>query len=353
MAAPERSKATWRDLDARDLYKLAAILAAAAVLLIFFRELFEVALAFYAAIIIAVTWNPVVERLPMPRWLGAVSVLLLSLLVLAGLVAALSGPLLAQIEELREAIPEMIDVAREQLAPVAGAVGLDLEGLELAGENGQGVLGALGSVAGYAFLVFVIFLGALYMLAKPHEQLLDPVLRLFPAERRKLVRTMVLDLTPQLRRFVLAEAIAIALVSTVATLLLSIIGVPFPLALGVLMGLGELVPYLGPVFTLIPALIVAFIEEPIMAAWVLLAWTGIQAVQSQVVWPLLVHGTVKLHPVWVVFGVVFFGRLFGPLGVLLAVPLLSLAGILIHYMWIERKVATAEDRIAPMVRKPL
>ncbi|HEX7050476.1 MAG TPA: AI-2E family transporter [Longimicrobiales bacterium] len=352
MAAIERrAPGWWARLQATDLYKTAGLLAVAALLLLFFRPIFELLLAFYAAAILAVAWNPVVERLPAPRWLGAILAGLVMAAALAAFLLFLSGPLAGEVRGLRAALPALLDYVRRELAGVAGALGVDLSapiGQPLARDA---VVGVARRLVRYGFLLFLIFLGAVFFLARPNDQLLVPALRLFPEERRDVVREVLYDLAHQLRRFILALAISVSLVATAGSLMYFALDVRFPLALGILMGLGELVPFLGPTVAVTPGLLVALMDSPAKAVAVGAAWSVIQLIQSYIVWPLIVSGTARLHPALVLFGIVLFGRLFGPLGMLLTVPLLMLLGVLAYDLWIERAVRTADQSIPPMARE--
>lgn len=184
------------------------------------------------------------------------------------------------------------------------ALGLDLGNLSPEQWAGSVIVPVAAGVARTTLIVLLIVLGSVFFLVRPNDQLLVPALRLFQERERAVVREVLHDLARRLRRFVTALAISITLVSTAGSALYLILGVPFPLALGIIMGLGELVPFLGPPIAVIPGVLVALMESPATALAVLLGWAGIQLVQSYIVWPLIVSETARLHPAAVLFGIV-------------------------------------------------
>lgn len=109
MAAVERRTAEWWEhRKASDPYKAIALLAVAAVLLLFFRPIFELLLAFYAAAVLAVAWNPVVERLPITRSAAALLIGALMLAAIAAFIVFVSGPLAEQVRGLSATLPELL-----------------------------------------------------------------------------------------------------------------------------------------------------------------------------------------------------------------------------------------------------
>jgi len=320
-------------------------------LLLFFRPVVELLLAFYAAAIIAVACNPIVERLPLPRWLAAFLLAVAILGTLTALTLLLLDPLSTQLRGLRAALPRLITFVSQQAGRIGSLLGFHLDPAAPTDWAASVVVFIARNAARYLLLLLLIFLAAIFFLARPNEQLLIPALRLFPERERAVVRGVLHELARHLRRYVLAVAISVGTTATLGSLMYWVIGVEFPLALGLLMGIGELVPFLGPASALIPGVLVALAESPLLALTVILTWAGIQLVQSHLIWPLIVSRAAELHPAVVLFGILLFGRLFGPLGVLLAVPLLMLFGVLIYDLWIERTVHTAQHEIPPLTEK--
>jgi predicted PurR-regulated permease PerM len=116
---------------------------------------------------------------------------------------------------------------------------------------------------------------------------------------------------------------------------LTVIGVDFALVFSVVAGLLVVVPYLGALVSGLLPVLFASTESLGHGALTLLVFVLVQQVEGHVIVPLVMARTVRLHPAAILVGVVVVGRLFGLVGLFVAVPLLSLAVILARDLWIE------------------
>jgi predicted PurR-regulated permease PerM len=101
---------------------------------------------------------------------------------------------------------------------------------------------------------------------------------------------------------------------------LSLLGIRFALLLAIIAGILELVPYIGPVLSAIPAVILAFFQMPILALWVLILYIIIQQLENYLLVPVIMKKVVGLNPVVVIIALLIGGKLLGILGIILAVP---------------------------------
>ena len=338
--------------------RLAAVLVSAALLFRFFDPLSRILLVAYAAAILAVALNSVVRRIPLQRnW----ATLLVGLLVVAALGAALwfGGALLVrQLRDLLQNLPAIHAEVQAWAQQFRGQTGINVSlllrraGEWLAGAAGgrSVLLGARGVVEAVG-LALVILFGALFALARPNERLLVPLMQTIPPRAHPRVRRALDLLGERLVGWVQGQLLAMLAVGVLATVAFYIIGVPYALLLGVLNGLTEFIPLVGPWLGGIPAVVVAAVDDPNKGAWTAAAVTAIQALENALILPLAMANRAKLHPFVTLFALLLFGSLFGFLGVLLAVPLVLLFWTLIQVFWVERKVRLNEDEIAPVVEE--
>jgi predicted PurR-regulated permease PerM len=127
-------------------------------------------------------------------------------------------------------------------------------------------------------------------------------------------------------------ALAVALITGIG---LALLGAPFPVALGMLAGLMEFVPYIGPFVAAIPAILVGFAEGPQLALWVGLLFLGVQILESYVLAPLVQHKAVHLPPAVVLFSQVLMGVIVGALGVAVATPLAAAVMVAVSMLYVE------------------
>jgi len=115
------------------------------------------------------------------------------------------------------------------------------------------------------------------------------------------------------------------------------------LALGLIAGVFEAIPYVGPILSAVPALLFALGEGGMTPLWVLLAYLAVQALENNVISPLIMAHSMKLHPVAVIFSMLLCVAAFGVLGILVAAPLVGIVGILHDELYRKRYLFTVTD----------
>jgi predicted PurR-regulated permease PerM len=118
-----------------------------------------------------------------------------------------------------------------------------------------------------------------------------------------------------------------------------VVGLPFALVFSVLSALAETVPYIGALASGVPPVAFALTISPGTAVEVLAIYVAVHQVEANVIGPLVMSRAVHLHPAVIAFGVVAVGEVFGFLGLLVAVPILSLTTVLIDELWVRRRDA--------------
>jgi predicted PurR-regulated permease PerM len=116
---------------------------------------------------------------------------------------------------------------------------------------------------------------------------------------------------------------------------LSLIGVPLSLALGIVTGILEFVPYLGPILALIPTVLVALLESPVLALYVMPVYGAVQFAESYLITPLISARAVSIPPAYLIMVQVVGGVLAGAIGVLLSEPLVVVIAIIVQMLYIE------------------
>jgi predicted PurR-regulated permease PerM len=101
-------------------------------------------------------------------------------------------------------------------------------------------------------------------------------------------------------------------------------GRKYAVVLGVVYGLMELVPYVGPILGALPAVLIALFTDPITAAWVVLLFVGLQQVEGHIVAPQIFSHTLRINPLLVIFALLLGLQLHGLVGALVALPILSI-----------------------------
>jgi predicted PurR-regulated permease PerM len=339
MDKPERN-----DTAQRALVYVGVAVAVVILLVLIWYAIDVVLLAFIGVLLAILLRAPaqwLIERTRMRAgWaLALVGVALLALLVGIGV---LSGRGIAvQALQLVDRIPEILQTMRERLQEselgaralaVAESTGLFSGGGEVQ-FLGRG-LGLIGSTFGaMANLVIVVFF-AVFMAAQPRLYI-DGLLFLVARNRRARLRAVLDEIGHVLRRWLVAQALLGLAVGLLTGIGLALLGAPFPLALGLLAGLMEFVPYIGPFVAAIPAILVGFAEGPQLALWIALLFLAIQSLESYVLAPLVQHRAVYLPPAVVLFSQVLMGVIVGALGVAVATPLAAALMVAISTLYVQ------------------
>jgi len=110
---------------------------------------------------------------------------------------------------------------------------------------------------------------------------------------------------------------------------LILLRVKYPVILGVIGGITNVIPYFGPIIGAIPSVAVALLESPLKALWTIILFTVVQQIDNVIITPKIVEGRVGLHPVATILAVLIGGEFFGIIGMLVAVPVAAMLKIII------------------------
>ena len=184
-----------------------------------------------------------------------------------------------------------------------------------------------------AGLVLVIFL-ALYIAADPHTYRRGMLL-LIPVEHRDRINTVLSSLGVALRTWFATQLIAMVVIGVVTTTILMIIGVKGALPLGVIAGVFEFIPNIGPVLSAVPAILMGFAESPQQAGIIVGVYWGIQFLENNLLIPYLMSEQLDLPPALTLITQVVMAFVFGFLGLFVAIPLLAVVVVAVRAFWVE------------------
>jgi len=190
-----------------------------------------------------------------------------------------------------------------------------------------GVLGAIGNV------IIIIFVG-IYFAASP-QTYTGGMIRLVPQSKRGRAREVQQELGHTLASWLLGKSASMLIVGVATSVGLSLLGVPLALILGIIAGLLDFIPYLGPIMAGVPAVLLALSISPDLALYTVLLFVGIQLVEGYVLQPLIEARAVDLPPALVIVMQLVFGTLFGFAGVALATPLAAGLAVLVKMLYVE------------------
>lgn len=325
------------------------VLAAALVALVWYA--FEVLLVVFAGALVAVLLDGLARSLAARSPLGrraALAVVLAAIGGGLGLFGWLAGPsLAAQVEALGQSVPEALQEVRAWLARREWGASF-LTALPSPDEALNGALGSITGafssvLGGLANLLIILFI-AIYGAFEPHLYV-DNAIRLVPPAQRTRSHEVASTLGRALRSWLKGQFASMAVVGVLTGLGLWIVGVPMALALGVIAGLLAFVPYLGPIVSAVPGVLIGLLEGPETALYALVVYQGVQLLESYILTPLIQEYVVSMPPAVLITGEVLFGVFAGVLGIAMATPLLVCLIVLVQMLYVE---GVLEEDVAVM-----
>src|SRR3989338_11396558 len=182
-----------------------------------------------------------------------------------------------------------------------------------------------------AVLYFILVPLLLYFFLKDSEKIVNWFMQFLP-KNRSLVSDVWQDVNEKIGCYVRGRVIEVIVVSFVTSVTFAVLGMKYATLLGVLVGLSVIIPYIGAVVVTIPVCIIALMQwgiEPYFI-YLIVAYTAIILLDANVLVPLLFSETMDLHPIVIILSVLVFGEIWGFWGVFFAIPLATVADVLLR-----------------------
>lgn len=295
----------------------------------------DLLLLIFAAILCAVALRalmaPLVQTTGMREPLALATVVLLVVLLAAALVMQFGSKLSEQTAFVLQNAPAALQSLLKTLS--LEDISKDLGGSAI-GELASRMVTIGSSIIEGAAAFILIVVGGIYLAAAP-QTYRRGLISVFPERWRSAITSTVDDSAFALGRWLYAQLIAMVIVGVLTGIGMWLVGVPSPLALGLIAGATEFIPILGPIVGAIPALLLASGEgfEVMLAA--LAVAVVVQQLENNVIMPFVVGRVVELPAAVGLFATVAMGLLFGPLGLLLGYPLAIVADVAIRRLYMR------------------
>jgi predicted PurR-regulated permease PerM len=294
----------------------------------------------FAAVVIASVFDALASwlcRVTRMRRGIALALSVIGLIALfVGAFALFGTQLSREFETIRETLPKAI----QGIEGFLNRYGLG-ERVKALAELGSEDISKLASQAGgYALAAssgiadFVLVLVAAIFLASNPATYRNGLLMLIPAKAEPVVAQTLDETRDGLRGWMVGQAVSSLVVAALTWLGLTLLGVPASGGLGIIAGLLDVIPMVGPVIAGVPAVLLAFTVAPMTALWTLLLFLGIQQLQGNFLQPMIQKHAVDIPPAVLLFAVLAAGLLFGFLGVLLAAPLTIVVFVFVQRIYV-------------------
>jgi len=349
---------------ARKVWVAAGIIAATMAIMAALWFGFRVLLMVFVGLLLALAFSLPAGWLCRHSFLSRRWALLVVLLVLTGLLAAFSVNFAFSISQQFEQLAKTLPSSLADLKQTISQWPLGSQFIERISENSasEGVLGNWSARVSTVFsttlgallnVVVVVFIG-LFIAFDPAIYKAG-VLRLITPSRREGAADLLDVIKRKLAWWLLGRLTSMSVVGLLVGIGLWMLGIPMALSLGLLAALLSLIPYLGPLFSAIPALLVAFSIDATAMLHVGVLFAGVQALEGYLITPLIQREAVSIPPGLLLVMQVWLGLVAGLIGVLVAEPLVVLGMVLTHRLyvrgWLEQRGHALERTPKPATDK--
>jgi predicted PurR-regulated permease PerM len=166
---------------------------------------------------------------------------------------------------------------------------------------------------------------------KDKDKLINQVFLIIPKNKRSEIKELMTQIDKSLSQFVRGRLILAIYVGVATTVVLLILDINFAIVIGLLTGIADIIPYFGPFLGFVPAVLFAFLDSATKGIWVAVIFILIQWVENNVLGPKIIGDTTGLHPITVLLSLIIAGNIYGVLGMVFVIPVVSILKILFGF----------------------
>jgi predicted PurR-regulated permease PerM len=288
---------------------------------------------FGIALSAGVTW---LQRRGVPRGLGTLILVVAFFSVVIGLGMLTAPRITPQLEELQQQLPDAISrfeqwIRERELGEPASIRQTLAQQIGKLGSNFAAIFSSTLAVLGGILVTTFV---AVYIALDPRTYRRG-ILHLVPHRARPKAIEVMDAMGVTLRRWLVAQLIGMVVIGAITTVALLLLGVRAAVALGIIAGILEFVPYFGPILSAVPAIAMGFLDGPETALWVALAYIAIQQIEGNLLTPFLMKEGLDVPPVITILGQAAMALVFGFVGLLIAMPLIGAIMVPIKLLYVQ------------------
>lgn len=316
------------DVSLTTFFKAIVIVVA----LLFLYLIRDLLLMIVVAIVIASaidSWIDWLQKKRVPRWLSVMITFVIMIGIIVAIFSLLIPPIVEQSQQLASVLPDYIRTVVDQVSAVRDVVGeqafdnmfTSLSSIDnpISGDSFS-VFGTISGILGVVFSIVIVFVLSFYFTVQ-EGSLKKFVRSLVPMKHRPYVQSLVGRVQKQIGYWLRGQIVLGLIVGIMLYIGLSLLGVKYALLLAILGGLLEIVPYIGPIISAVPAVFLAFTQRPLLALFVLLLYIVVQQLENHIIVPKVMQRVIGLNPLVTIIVILVGVKLAGILGGILAVPI--------------------------------
>ena len=299
------------------------------------------------------------------RWvpkLAGIAIVFIVIAIILSVGVYIFGPTIkTQVESFMELAPEKVEeVTEESQTAMANFEFMGIQGSEIRGralsyiqsvsdglvDNVVGILSALMNIA----IVIIVVPFILFFLLKDDEKLVPHITKYLSEEHKPEGRKLLKDVDVTLSAYIVGQALVALTVGVLMFIGYVIIGLDYALTLAIFAMFLIIIPFLGPILGIIPAIFVALVNgEPFMAIKVVIVLAVVQQLEGNLITPNIMGNRLNIHPLTIILLLMVASALYGFIGLLIAIPLYAVLKTLVHNFRLfirlrkKREIAESSD----------
>ncbi len=288
--------------------------------------------------------KPVVKLIKKIPYIPDLAAILIVFLAIAGILYTgftfLANPIQNQVSEFSKELPEKLKESAKEAEKMMEKNDMEMLSLENLRQKATGYLGNLTQNLGdhimqvvsaltSATTVLVIVPFVLFYFLKDDHKLKPFLLKLIPNKHHGEGEKVLRNIDKTLSAYITGQIIVAVVDGVLIYVAYLIIGLPYALMLALFVMITAVVPFFGPIIGVIPALVVALTQEPILALYVIIAMIAVQQLEGNLVAPVVLGKRLNVHPLTIILLLIVAAALYGFIGMLIAIPLYSVIKVIV------------------------
>lgn len=292
----------------------------------------------------------VLEKRGMPRWGSLITIVLLLAGLMTGFLMLVGSPIANQVnklvenapniaKEIEEAVNYILD-NRENLPPLPpqieefiASVTSSIQNIAVA--SSKYLVSFVSGAVSVTFTLILVPFFFVFML-KDHEKFAPQIYGVFSGNTRTWMKKTLEDIDKVLRSYVQGQVLVSFLLAVMMFIGYLIIKLDYSILLALFAFFMNMIPFIGPWISLVPAVTVALIQDPILVVWVCVITLVAQQVESNFITPNVMGKSLDIHPLTVISLVLAAGNIAGFIGILIAIPTYCVIKVIVQNIYHER-----------------
>lgn len=288
------------------------------------------------------------EKRGLPRWGSVTTILILLVGVVSGLLLMIGNPIAEQVNKLVDNAPTIATNIQKtadyvmdnserlppQLEELVDSVSHSIQDIAVKGSTW--IVSFISGAVSATFTAILVPFFFLFML-KDHEKFAPNIYGIFSGDRRVWVKETLEDIDGVLRSYVQGQVLISSLLALMMYIGYLFIKLDYALLLSIFAFFMNMIPFIGPWVSLVPAVIVALIQKPVLVFWVAVITFAAQQIESNLITPNIMGKTLDIHPLTVISIVLAAGNIGGFIGILIAIPTYAVIKVVVVNIYEKRK----------------